>query len=147
MNKHVNFEDTIFILNARMRMIRDLLQLNTDPKFFLQQTVKDLEFIDSVLEMLTNKLLTNTKFLDRKLEADGISDTEWQFSQLLGEFSRNHGSVSPAHFPELITLVLRLKMESAKRQKLIDETYIDSDQDSKESLVSHAELNELLGAM
>jgi hypothetical protein len=126
-------------------MIQDTLQLNTVPKLFLQQTAKDLEFIDSVLEMLTNKLLANTKFLDRKLEADGISDTEWQFSQLLGKFSRNQGLISPVYFPNIMALLSKLKAESTKRQKLIDEAFINSGQISKESLVSHAELNELLG--
>lgn len=147
MDKHVNFEDTIFILNSRMRMIHDLLRLNTDAELFLQQTLGDLEFIGSTLEMLTTKLLVNTKFLDRELEADSISDTEWQFSQLLAEFSKNQGPFSPNRFPETLPWITRLKKDSARRQKQIDESYVPSEHTSAESVVSQAELSELLGAV
>jgi len=147
MDKHVNFEDTIFILNVRMRMVQDLLRLNTEPELFLKQTIGDLDFIGSMLEILTEKLLANTKFLDRELEADSISDTEWQFSQLLVEFSGNQSVFSPAAFPETKTWVKKLKAESEKRQKFMEEAYIPSEKTRMEPVVSQAELSELLGAV
>jgi len=52
MNKRINFEDTIFILNVRIRMIRDLMRLDTDSNIFYRETMGDLEFISSVLDIL-----------------------------------------------------------------------------------------------
>ena len=144
MNKRINFEDTIFILNVRIRMIRDLLQLDTDAGFFLNQTMTDLEFIGSVLEMLTEKFVSNIKFLDRETEADNLSDAEWQFSQLLNEISNNSSLFSPSVFPEIQPLTDKLKKDSRKRQKQIEESCVPTGQSVKEPVVSHAELNGLL---
>lgn len=145
MNKRINFEDTIFILNVRIRMIRDLLQLDTDAGLFFRQTLEDLEFVSSVLGALTDKLIANPKFVDRELEADNLSDAEWQFSQILNEFSRNTCPFSPADFPEMPAWISRLREESAKRQKLIDATYVPAGPALMEPVVTHAELNGLLG--
>jgi hypothetical protein len=49
MHKHINFEDNIFVLNTRIRMIRDSLILDTDPELFLEKTVDDTNFIDLTL--------------------------------------------------------------------------------------------------
>ena len=144
MNKQINFEDTIFILNVRIRMIRDLLQLDTDTELFLHQTMGDLEFISFVLDKLTDKLIANTKFHDREQEADNLSDAEWQFSQILNEFSRT-SLFPPSQFPEIPAWISRLREESAKRQKLIEEAYVQSRPAVMEPVVSQAELNGLLG--
>nr|AGS52380.1 hypothetical protein [uncultured bacterium contig00077] len=146
MNKRINFEDTIFILNVRIRMIRDLLQLDIDAGLFLRQTMGDLEFINSALDMLNEKFLANIKFLDRETEADNISDVEWQFSQLLNEISNNTSPFSPARFAETQTWIDKFRKDSAKRQKQIDESYVPTGQASNEPVVSHAELNGLLGS-
>ena len=142
MNKQTNFEDTIFILNVRIRMIRDLLRLDTDAGLFIRQTIEDMEFIGSVMEVLVDKLLANPGFLDR--EFDNLSDTEWQFSNLLAEFSSDSGPFSSARFPETITWISKLREESEKRQKLVNEAYAPSGRDNSEPVVSQAELSELL---
>jgi hypothetical protein len=145
MNKRINFEDTIFILNVRIRMIRDLLQLDTDTDFFVRQTMGDLEYSSSTLEMLTKKFLENIKFLDSETEADNILDAEWQFNQLLNEISNNNSPYSPVRYPETQNWILKLKNDSGKRQKLIEESCIPMGQSVSEPVVSHAELNGLLG--
>jgi len=66
MNKRINFEDTIFLISVRIRMIRDLMRLDTDPSIFYSQTMGDLEFIGSVMDTLAVKFLENIKFLDRE---------------------------------------------------------------------------------
>jgi hypothetical protein len=146
MNKRINFEDTTFILNVRIRMIRDLLQLDTDTDLFLRQTMGDIEFINTALEMLTEKFLANIKFLDRETEADNLTDAEWQFSQLLNEISNNSSPFSPSRFPETQTWIEKFRKDSIKRQKQIDESYVPAGQNSNEPVVSHAELNGLLGS-
>jgi hypothetical protein len=146
MNKRINFEDTIFILNARIRTIRDLLRLDIDAGLFYKQTMGELEFISSVMDMLTEKFLENMKFLDREAEADNIMDAEWQFSQILNEISSNSSPFSPAHFTETQALIVKLRKESAKRQKQIEESYVPAENSVTEPVVSHAELNGLLGS-
>jgi hypothetical protein len=150
MNKQINFEDTIFILNARIRLIRDLMCLDTDADLFLRQTLGDLDFISSALDMLGDKLLANTKFLDREIEADNLMDVEWQFEQLINEFSNNNGPFSPVRFPETTKSTSKFREGSLKRRKLIEELYVPKKQagiESMETVVSPAELTGLLGAV
>jgi hypothetical protein len=146
MNKQVNFEDTLFIINLRIRMIKDLLQLDIDSGLFYRQTMSDLEFISSILDIMTEKFLSNMKFIDREAEADNILDAEWQFSQLLNEVSNNSSPYSQNYFPETQTWINKLRNESIKRKKQIEESYIPSEQAVAEPVVSHAELSGLLGS-
>jgi hypothetical protein len=127
-------------------MIRDLLHLDTDASLFLRQTVGDLEFINSALDMLTEKFLANIKFLDRETEADNLLDAEWQFSQLLNEISNSASPFSPVRFPETQNWIEKFRKDSVKRQKQIEESYVPMGQAVTEPVVSHAELNGLLGS-
>jgi len=146
MNKLINFEDTIFILNVRIRMIRDLLKLDTDTSIFYSQTIKDLEFINSVLEMLSEKFLVNMKFLDREVEADNILDAEWQFSQVINETTNNSSPFSPDDYPDMPAVIAKLRKGSTFRQRRIEESYVPKDHSMAEPVVSNAELNGLLGS-
>ena len=112
MNKRINFEDIIFILAVRIRMIRDLLQLDTEPDLFFRQTVVDLEFIASILDLLAEKFVENLKFLDREAEADNILDAEWQFCQLLNEISKTSSPFSSTIYSELPVLINKLSISS-----------------------------------
>jgi hypothetical protein len=146
MNKQINFEDTIFILNVRMKMIQDLLRLDTETEVFLNQTLSDLEFISSVLEMLTEKLIANNKLIDRETEADNLSDAEWQLCQLLSKISGNQGPFPIAKFPEIQEWTAKFRKNSEKRQKRIDESYSSVEHSRFEPVVSQAEMYGLLGA-
>jgi hypothetical protein len=126
-------------------MIRDLLHLDTDTGLFLRQTISDLEFINSALDMLTEKFITKIKFLDREIEADNILEAEWQFSQLLNELSNNTSPFSPLKFPETRTWIEKFRKDSVKRQKQVEESYVPMGHSVSEPVVSHAELNGLLG--
>jgi len=147
MNKRINFEDTIFILNVRIRMIRDLMRLDTDPNLFYRQTMGDLEFISSVLDILIGKFLENLKFLDREVEADNILDVEWQFSQIINEISGNSSPFSPTLYPEMPAIIARLRTDSVNRKKQLDESYVPTESVIAEPVVSNAELNGLLGSV
>ncbi|MCL2809220.1 MAG: hypothetical protein FWD24_04030 [Treponema sp.] len=146
MNKRINFEDTIFILNVRIRMIRDLMRLDVDAELFYPQTIKDLEFIDSILNMLSEKFLENIKFLDREVEADNLLDAEWQYGQLLNEISNNSSLFSPVVFQEMPAIINKLRRDSIKRKNQIEESYVPAESSKQEPVVSHAELNGLLGS-
>ena len=146
MNKRINFEDTVFILNVRLRMVKDSLLLDTDSAYFYSQTMADLEFTGSVLDMLTEKFVANLNFLDRETEGDNILDIEWNLSQILNEISNNSGPFPPSKFPEMPALITKFRNDSARRQSLIEESYVTAGQSAAEPVVSTAELNGLLGS-
>jgi hypothetical protein len=122
------------------------MHLDTDVKFFYDQTIGDLKFIGSVMDMLSEKFLDNLNFLDRDIEADNIMNAEWQFSQILNVISSNSSPFSSADFPEILAIVDDLKKNSAERQKKIEESYDQTEHSLTEPLVSNAELNSLLGS-
>jgi hypothetical protein len=144
MNKNINFEDNIFILNVRIRMIRDLLYLDADPGIFLEKTLDDLEFVNTVLDTLLGSLIENTRFLEREGEFDKLSDLEWQYNQLLTELYNGSGNISGSLFPETRGKILALRENSARRRKTIDESRGTEDQSAAEPVVSHDEMSELL---
>jgi len=146
MNKRINFEDTVFIIFVRIKMIRDLIRLDIDSSFFFSQTMIDLEFISSVMRMLSEKFVENMKFLDREAEADSILDAEWQFGQLLNELTNNSSPFTAGAFPEMQELINRLRKDSIKRKNLIEESYVPPENSMPEPVVSTAELNGLLGS-
>jgi len=127
-------------------MIRDLLRLDTDPQIFYRQTIADIEFISSILDTLNVKFLENLKFLDREVEADNILDAEWQFSQIINEITSNSSPFSAYKFPEMPAIIAKLRTDSQKRKKLIEESYVPTDNVIAEPVVSNAELNGLLGS-
>jgi hypothetical protein len=144
MNKHINFEDNIFILNVRIRMIRDLLKLDPDPALFLDKTLDDLEFIGKTLETLLGSLIANPRLLDRNPQFENLSDAEWQFSQILARFAGDDSPFTESRLPELRNRIARLREASAIRGKAIDESAGPAEQFQTEPVVSQAELSELL---
>jgi hypothetical protein len=128
-------------------MIRDLLRLDTDPSIFYQQSMADLEFINSILDILNAKYLDNLKFLDREVEADNILDAEWQFGQIINEISSNSSPFLPSFYPEMPAIMAKFRTDSVKRKKLIDESYVPAENSIAEPVVSSAELNGLLGSI
>jgi hypothetical protein len=144
MNKHINFEDNLFILNVRIRMIHDTLTLGADPELFLDKTMDDLEFINGVLEALLKNLIENIKLIERAGEFSNLSDLEWQFDQLLTGFYNDRDGVSAAQHPGLGEKLLLLKDKSTARRKIIDTSMASGEQKTADPVVSPDELNELL---
>ena len=140
-----NFEDTIFILNVRIRMIKDILRLNPSPQLYLEKTLSDLEFIDGILEMLVDTLIKNDEKYNGNGEFEYLSDTEWQFSQLLTEFSLESSPFSVNAFPETAKVVTLLRGNGNVRRKTVGEHTLDTEIALAEPVVSSAELSGLLG--
>ena len=140
----VAFEDTIFILNMRIRMIRDILRLNPPPGLFLEKTLDDLEFIDSVMDSFLHDG-DDSGQIRKNGNAVYLSDTEWQFNQLLTEFSLNSSLFSVQYFPEIREKITNLRINCDNRRKLIDESGDPEEIAYAEPVVSSAEFNGLLG--
>jgi hypothetical protein len=144
MNKYIDFEDSVFILFLRVRMLRDLLRLNPDPELFLDKTMDDLQFINNTLETLMVDMIANAQIVGRNGEFDSLSDLEWQYNQLLTEFSGDSSPFSAENFPNTRETIFSLKNRSDIRRKTIDESVSPMEQAQAEPMVSPAELTGLL---
>ena len=144
MNKHVNFEDNIFILNIRIRMIQDLLILDTDAELFLDKTLDDLDFINSTLTSLLLTLKENYRLIERDGQFYNLAETERQFCEALSELDRGEGNISAIHYPELRERIGMLTARSQGRQRAIEDLIIETKHSAMEPVVSHSELQELL---
>jgi hypothetical protein len=144
MSKQINFEDNIFILNTRIRMIRDVLILDTDPDIFLDKTLSDVDFIDAALGALLRNLIENTHLIERNGQFYNLHETEQQFLGVLWDLANRPGTVSVAPYPVLRNKIALIRDHTLERQKTIEQ-YISSEEvPSSEPLVSSNELNELL---
>jgi len=143
----LNFEDSIFILNMLIRMIRDTLRLNPPPELFLKRILDELVFVDSILEILVRTFTENGNQYNSNNEFDYISDTEWQLSQVLNEFSFESSPFSARSYPEILEKITTLRKSSNARRKTIEEASLTSEITQTEPVVTSAELTGLLGGV
>ena len=136
---NITIEDTIFIVGMRMRMIRDTLRLNPPADLFLEKSLDDLCFINHVLISLSQMITENNGGF-----VDYLLDTEWQFSQLLIEFSVDSSPFSIRAFPDTREKIASLRTESDTRRKTLEESFVLTG-DLAEPVVSSAEMNGLWG--
>ncbi|GHV79674.1 hypothetical protein AGMMS49944_14650 [Spirochaetia bacterium] len=144
MNKQINFEDNIFILNTRIRMIRDLLILDADPDIFLDKTLTDVDFIDAALGVLLRDLIENTHLLERNGQFYNLYDAEQLFLGVLWDLANGPGTVSVGPYPVLKDKIALMREHALERRKTIEEYLGDDDISSSEPVVSSDELNGLL---
>ncbi|MDR2634081.1 MAG: hypothetical protein LBC51_10760 [Treponema sp.] len=144
MDKYFNFEDNIFLVNIRLRMVQDILVLEPDPELFLKKTMEDIDFIDDILGLLLDGLLENPHLMERNEQLVNLYDIECQFAQTLNKFLTGSGNISALRFPVLGEKIVLLQTHSMARKKVIDDSRYAADQSLVEPLVSADELNELL---
>jgi hypothetical protein len=144
MHKRVNFEDNIFIITARIRGIRDLLILDTDPELFLEKTMDDIAFVDHTLDMLLGNLMANERLLDRNETFENLADLESQFTQVLSGLQNGSGNISALNFPLIREKIRILQSRSQERQKTVGENREHEEETLLEGAVSSDELTELL---
>ncbi|MDR2068809.1 MAG: hypothetical protein LBP71_02955 [Spirochaetaceae bacterium] len=144
MVKHINFEDNIFLLSMRIRMIRDLLLLDAEPELFLEITLSDIDFIDRTLTFLLKNLVENKRFIERDEQLHNLSKTECQFEEVLSELANGSGSISGAAIPPLREKISIFQKQSLVRQKAFAESKIEPGKKPDNTVVSSDELIELL---
>jgi hypothetical protein len=144
MSKQINFEDNIFILNTRIRMIRDVLILDADPDIFLDKTLTDVDFIDAALGVLLRSLIENTHLIERNGQFYNLHETEQQFLGVLWDLANGPGTVSVTPYPVLRDKISLIREHTLERQKTIEQYISDEAVPSSEPVVSSDELNELL---
>jgi len=132
-------EDTIFIVGMRMRMLRDTLRLTPPPELFLEKCLDDLKFINQILVSLSQMVNESSNGF-----VDYLLDIEWQFSQLLIEFSVDSSPFSIRAFPETREKIAVLRAESDARRKTLEDSFVLAG-DFAEPVVSSAEMSGLWG--
>ena len=120
-------------------MIRDTLRLNPPADLFLEKSLDDLCFINHVLVSLGQMITENSGGF-----VDYLLDTEWQFSQLLIEFSVDSSPFSIRAFPDTREKIASLRTESDARRKALEDSFVLAG-DIAEPVVSSAEMNGLWG--
>ena len=144
MNKQVNFEDNIFILLMRIKMIRDTITLDADPELFLEKILDDIYFTDHVLRILLEHLEENDRLIARDEFLDQLYETERQFSQVIDEVLNHKGNIFVRGIPEINDKLIFLRKSSLERRRIIETLYQDSNNSTDKIVVSSDELSELL---
>jgi hypothetical protein len=148
MNKRINFEDNIFILNTHVRAVRDLLLLDADPDFFLEKTLDDLEFIDNTLSILLDNLIGNKRYIGREEQFHNLLETDRFLSDVLQTLFSGDGTVSVNKFPVIRDRITLIWNHNLDRSKIIESlSFAEAELTPTEPLVSHDELSELLKDM
>jgi hypothetical protein len=144
MEKPINFADNIFMLNVRIRMIRDLLSLDTDPAMFVAKTMDDLDFIDRRLNLIMQKLNENTRFINRDEQLHNLYESEGRFLEILDRILESQGPISALTAPALGEKAKALRQNSLARRGGLGESLQNFETPTDEPLVSQDELAELL---
>jgi hypothetical protein len=141
---HVNFEDNLFVLNARIRMIGNMLLLEADPELFLAKTLEDAEFIDAALGALGERLSGSTRYIEREGQFHNLAETEQAFIEVLAGLRADGGMAAriPLAGEKLDVLRFRALERKKKAEGL---SYAASRGSAPEPLVSSDELSALLG--
>ena len=147
MNKKINFDDNIFILMMRLRMIRDIITLDADPELFLEKVLDDIDFADHTLQILLNYLNENQRLIELEVLLEHILELEWQFSLVLKELMDHDGNIS-VHENEIIMEKLKgYRNNNTERRKTIEKLGPAGDSMPGSPIVSSDELTELLKAL
>jgi len=146
MNKRVNFEDNIFILMVRIRMIQDVITLDADPELFLKKTLDDIGFTDHTLGILLGYLTENNRLIEREELLEHLSELEWQFSQVLQKLLEHDGNISVRGIPSITEKLTAFRNNSMERLRNIEDLGPSESSRSGEPVVSSDELTELLKA-
>jgi len=143
------FEDTVFLLNIRIRMVRDTMRLNPLADLFMERCLEDIAFIDHVLAVLAKQITEDGEHGGANGSAysafDYAADTEWQFSQLLTEFLLESNAFSAQASSQTHEKIMVLRNVSNGRRKIFENLGTSSQPDSAEPMVSSTELSILFG--
>jgi hypothetical protein len=87
--KIVNYEDNIFYLILKLKVIRDGLKLEIDSRFFGQSIVQDVFHMIGVLDEIFKPLRTNPHLLKRHIYLKEIRRLKKQFIDFIDDIVEN----------------------------------------------------------
>ncbi|MDR1363023.1 MAG: hypothetical protein LBJ35_03115 [Spirochaetaceae bacterium] len=145
MNQQLNYEDNIFILNSKIRVIEDMLLLDADPDIFLERTLEDFDFIAAKLTLLQETLAFNTQLISRNAQFHNLEETYEHFLDLLNDMLRGAGCFSAKNYPIVKEPLSALAAHCLNQQKLIKASMAEAGGNTLDHrLVSADELTALL---
>ena len=147
MNKKINFDDNIFILMMRLRMIRDIITLDADPELFLEKILDDIDFADHTLQILLKYLHENQRLIELEELLEHLSELEWQFSLVLKELIDHDGNISVRGNGLIMSKLATFRNSSNERRRTIENLSPAGDSVTGSPIVSSDELTELLKAL
>ncbi|MDR0409391.1 MAG: hypothetical protein LBH18_03235 [Spirochaetaceae bacterium] len=148
MNQQLNYEDNIFILNSKIRVIADMLMLDADPDIFLEKTLEDIDFIAAKLTLLRETLTLNTQLISRSEQFHNLDETCDRFLDLLNNMLRGDGCFCAKNYPIVEEPVNILIAHCLNQQKLIKSAVTEGKEKAPDPrLVSADELSALLDGM
>ena len=146
MNKRINFEDNIFILMMRIRLIRDTITLDADPEIFLEKTLDDICFTDHTLKVLLEYLQENNRLIDREELLDHLCEVERHFAQVIQDLLNHEGNLLIQEIPSIREKLIAIRSTSLERRKIAGNLDSLESNTTGSPIVSSDELTELLKA-
>ncbi|MDR0383477.1 MAG: hypothetical protein LBH50_05770 [Spirochaetaceae bacterium] len=125
MNQQFNYEDNIFILNARIRMLADMMKLDAAPDIFLEKTIEDIDFIAEKLNLLQESLSFNKHLISRDEQLHNLDETYELFLDLLTGMARGTECFNAINYPYIKELVNEHIRRCESCQMLIGELMKD----------------------
>jgi hypothetical protein len=121
MNRKLNYEDNIFILNAKIRGISDILLLDADPDLFMERTLEDIDFIGAKLILLQEYLTLNEQLVSRKQQLHNLDETYERFLHLLNDMLHGTGCFNVSRYPFIQEPINKLIAYCVNGQKQLKE--------------------------
>jgi len=147
MNKRVNFEDNIFILMMRLRVIRDTIILDADPELFLEKVLDDITFTGQTLKVLLEYLVENSRLIEREELLEHFCEAEKHYSQVIQDLLSHEGNLSIQEIPAVREKLISQRSASLERRKTAENlSSLESSAGSGSPIVSSDEIAELLKA-
>ena len=144
MNKQDNFEDNLYLILMRIKLIRDTLLLNTNPELFFAKILEDIDFVDQILGILLKRLQENLQRIDREGLLEHLFEIERQFSKVLWKIVDDSSGIFTQEIPALGDRISILQKASLERQETAETLSAAMGNYQEEPVISSDELNELL---
>jgi hypothetical protein len=144
MNKQENFEDSLYLLINRVKLIRETLILDADPVLFFERVLEDIDFIDQTVDKLLNWLMENNRLINREELTSHLAELEWQFSQILTSILNGSTFIPTFEMTPIKDRITILRKKSLERQRTTDIISSTVENEPGEPVINSNELYELL---
>ncbi len=85
MAKMIYYGDNLFLVGEMIRVLKDGMQLETDPGLFKEKMIQDISFVDSCLQTLYESLAASPLLIDRNDHLKTLMRAENLFADLLDD--------------------------------------------------------------
>jgi len=138
------YEEGLYYMGLTCRRLKEGLALGLDPDLFEEHFLDEVDYIDSVFDRLQQSLLEEQHLIQRKEYSHQLILSRQIFHNLLNDMLRL--SKEGLSFSQQGELIISLQN---KNQSKIDEVIasfnLDKSEVSPEEVITHEEMNILLG--